>query len=57
MTLDTKDITTLLVFLVPRCAGVCYNQLLKEELWDKYYTDAPAQQRHCVEPYKIVKRA
>ena len=29
----------------------------KEELWDKYYTQAPAQRRQLVERYKIVKRA
>ena len=29
----------------------------KEELWDKYYIQAPAQLRQPVEKYKIVKRA
>ena len=44
-------------YLVPRCAGVSYSQLRREDLWDKYYTDAPAQQRQCVERHNIVKRA
>ena len=43
--------------LVPRCAGVIYSQLRRDDLWDRYYTDAPAQQRRCVERYNIVKRA
>ena len=43
--------------LVPRCAGVYYNQLPKEELWDRYCMEAPKQQRQCVERYNIVKRA
>ncbi|MGH6796425.1 MAG: hypothetical protein ACREDH_14810, partial [Methylocella sp.] len=35
--------------LVPRCAGVCYGQLKREGLWDKFYMDAPARQWRCVE--------
>ncbi|MXS81435.1 IS630 family transposase [Nitrosomonas sp. GH22] len=31
--------------LVPRCAGVTYNQLRRDDLWDRYYTEAPARQR------------
>ncbi|SDZ08976.1 hypothetical protein [Nitrosomonas sp. Nm58] len=27
------------MFLVPQCAGVIYDQLLKEELWDKFCTE------------------
>ncbi|ABI60088.1 hypothetical protein [Nitrosomonas eutropha] len=42
--------------LVPRCAGVTYNQLRRDDLWDRYYTEAPARQWRCVERYKIVKR-
>ncbi|MGH6851529.1 MAG: hypothetical protein ACREDD_13975, partial [Methylocella sp.] len=33
--------------LVPRCAGVCYGQLKREGLWDKFYMDAPARQWRC----------
>ncbi len=29
----------------------------KEELWEKYYTQAPAQRRQPVKKYKIVRRA
>lgn len=29
--------------LVPRCAGVIYRQLRRDELWGRYYTDAPAK--------------
>ena len=29
----------------------------KEQLWDKYYTNAPAQQRQFVRKSRIVKRA
>ena len=43
--------------LVLRCAGVIYSQLRRDELWDRYSTDAPARQRQCVERYNIVKRA
>ena len=42
--------------LVPLYAGVEYCQLRREELWGKYYTDAPPRQRRCVERYNIVKR-
>ena len=35
--------------LVPFCDGMRYDALpTKEELWDRYYTSAPARQRHCV---------
>ena len=34
-----------------------YRYLEKSELWDNYYTLAPARQRRCVETYKIVKSA
>ena len=34
-----------------------YRYLDRSELWDNYYTLAPARQRRCVETYKIVKRA
>ena len=44
------------LFLVPLYAGVEYCQLRREELWGKYYTDAPPRQRRCVERYNIVKR-
>src|SRR3984893_4619174 len=37
--------------LVPRCAGVIYAKLRREGLWDKFYMDAPARQRQCVEQY------
>src|ERR1700730_5552447 len=43
--------------LVPGCAGVIYAKLRREGLWDKFYMDAPARQRQCVEQYNIVKRA
>ncbi len=43
--------------LVPRCTGVIYDQLRREELWDRYCTEAPGRQRRCVERYSIVKRA
>ncbi|ABI60081.1 hypothetical protein [Nitrosomonas eutropha] len=49
-------ISNLLRCLVPRCAGVTYNQLRRDDLWDRYYTEAPARQWRCVERYKIVKR-
>jgi hypothetical protein len=45
---------------VPKCDDVInYAKYLrwKEELWDKFYMDAPKQLRQCVETYKIVKRA
>jgi hypothetical protein len=43
--------------LVPCCAGVMYAKLQREGLWNKFYMDAPARQRQCVEQYNIVKRA
>jgi hypothetical protein len=35
----------------------CNAKLQREGLWDKFYTDAPARQRLCVEQYNLVKRA
>jgi 3-isopropylmalate dehydratase small subunit len=43
--------------LVPRSAGVIYEHLRREALWDRYCTEAPARRRQCVERYHIVKRA
>ena len=43
--------------LVPRCAGVIYSQLRRDDLWDRYCMEAPARQRRCVERYNRVKRA
>jgi hypothetical protein len=44
--------------LVPECDGViCTTQIIKESLWDKFYTAAPQRLRHFAEQYKIVKKA
>jgi hypothetical protein len=42
---------------VPWYNGIEINTEEKKKLWDKYYTEAPKQQRQPVEQYKIVKRA
>jgi IS30 family transposase len=43
---------------VPQCDGViCPSLFNKEALWDNFYMAAPARRRHCVEQYKIVKKA
>ena len=54
---DASTVLDVLWCLVPRCAGVRYSQLGREELWDRYCMGAPARQRQCVERYNIVKRA
>ncbi|MGQ0526592.1 MAG: M48 family metalloprotease, partial [Alphaproteobacteria bacterium] len=41
--------------LVPFCDGIEYCHLRREKLWDRYYTSAPARQRHCVGQSRIVK--
>jgi hypothetical protein len=51
-----QDEAYVLRYLVPQCAGVIYSQLRKDDLWDKYYTEAPARQRQYVERYSIVRR-
>jgi hypothetical protein len=42
---------------VPWYNGMEINIEEKKKLWDKYYMEAPEQQRQPVEQYKIVKRA
>jgi REP element-mobilizing transposase RayT len=42
---------------VPRYNGMEINIEEKKKQWDKYYMEAPEQQRQPVEQYKIVKRA
>ena len=43
--------------LVPRSHSALYNELRRDELWDKFFTAAPQRLRRSVEQYKIVKRA
>ena len=54
---NIRTISFLPSCLVPRCAGVRYDQLRRDELWDRYCMGAPERQRQCVERYNIVKRA
>ncbi|GAB0114940.1 hypothetical protein AcidC75_24640 [Acidisoma sp. C75] len=43
--------------MVPGCGGTHFHHALRDDLWARFFTEAPARQRRSVAQFNYVKRA